>query len=100
MAAVSHSLQGFNPTPTNSVYGAKQDEYVERSDQKISPHPSFLKRGITISPCGKGGIRGIGGSFCLLSSSGASGIWPLRPLAEPVNRRAEPPGRFAAMKEK
>ncbi len=87
MAAVSHSLQGFNPTPTNSVYGAKQDEYVERSDQKISPHPSFLK-------------RGIGGSFCLLSSSGASGIWPLRPLAEPVNRRAEPPGRFAAMKEK
>jgi hypothetical protein len=36
-----------------------QDGYVERFDQKISPRPSFPKRGITISPFGKGGIRGI-----------------------------------------
>jgi len=50
---------GFNTTPTNSVYGAMQDGYVERFDQKISPRPSFPKRGITISPFGKGGIRGI-----------------------------------------
>jgi hypothetical protein len=48
-----------NTTPTNSVYGAMQDGYVERFDQKISPRPSFPKRGITISPFGKGGIRGI-----------------------------------------
>jgi len=47
------------PTPTNSVYGAMQDGYVERFDQKISPGPSLPKRGITISPFGKGGIRGI-----------------------------------------
>jgi len=46
-------------TPTNSVYGAMQDGYVERFHQKISPRPSFPKRGITISPFGKGGIRGI-----------------------------------------
>jgi len=49
----------FNSTPTNSVYGAMQDGYVERFNQKISPRPSFPKRGITISPFGKGGIRGI-----------------------------------------
>jgi len=48
-----------NTTSTNSVYGAMQDGYVERFDQKISPRPSFPKRGITISPFGKGGIRGI-----------------------------------------
>jgi hypothetical protein len=36
-----------------------QDGYVEQFDQKISPRPSFPKRGITISPFGKGGIRGI-----------------------------------------
>jgi hypothetical protein len=48
-----------NTTPTNSVYGAMQDGYVERFDQKISPRPSLPKRGITISPFGKGGIRGI-----------------------------------------
>jgi len=46
-------------TPTNSVYGAMQDGYVEWFDQKISPRPSLPKRGITISPFGKGGIRGI-----------------------------------------
>jgi hypothetical protein len=46
-------------TPTNSVYGAMQDGYVERFDQKISPRPSFPKRGIKFSPFGKGGIRGI-----------------------------------------
>jgi hypothetical protein len=45
-----------NTTPTNSVYGAMQDGYVERFDQKISPRPSFPKRGITISPFAKGGI--------------------------------------------
>jgi hypothetical protein len=28
-----------NTTPTNSVYGAMQDGYVERFDQKISPRP-------------------------------------------------------------
>ena len=32
-------------TPTNSVYGAMQDGYVDRFDQKISPRPSFPKRG-------------------------------------------------------
>ena len=48
-----------NTTPTNNVYGAMQDGYVERFDQKISPRPSFPKRGITISSFGKGGIRGI-----------------------------------------
>ena len=30
---------GINTTPTNSVYGAMQDGYVERFDQKISPRP-------------------------------------------------------------
>jgi len=30
-----------NTTPTNNVYGAMQDGYVERFDQKISPRPSF-----------------------------------------------------------
>jgi hypothetical protein len=30
-----------------------------KSAAKIPPHPSFPKRGITISPFGKGGIRGI-----------------------------------------
>ena len=49
----------INTTPTNSVYGAMQDGYVERFDQKISPRPSFPKRGRIISPFGKGGIRGI-----------------------------------------
>jgi len=39
--------------------GAMQDGYVERFDQKISPRPSLPKRGITISPFGKGGLRGI-----------------------------------------
>jgi len=32
-----------------------QDGVVERFDQKISPRPSFPKRGITISSFGKGG---------------------------------------------
>jgi len=31
----------LNTTPTNSVYGAMQDGYVERVDQKISPRPSL-----------------------------------------------------------
>ena len=35
-----------------------QDGYVERFDQKISPRPSFPKRGITISPFGKWGTKG------------------------------------------
>ena len=41
-----------NTTLTNNVYGAMQDGYVERFDQKISPRPSLPKRGITISPFG------------------------------------------------
>jgi hypothetical protein len=52
-------ITGISTTPTNSVYGAMQDGYVEWFDHKISPRPSFPKRGITISPFGKGGIRGI-----------------------------------------
>ena len=32
----------ISTTPTNSVYGAMQDGYVKRFDQKISPHPSPL----------------------------------------------------------
>jgi len=35
---VNRILQ-VNTTPTNSVYGAMQDGYVERFDQKISPRP-------------------------------------------------------------
>jgi hypothetical protein len=34
-------LGWLNTTPTNSVYGAMQDGYVERFDQKISPCPSL-----------------------------------------------------------
>ena len=62
-------------TPTNSVYGAMQDGYVERFDQKISPHPSFPKRGITISPFGpllqrlRGEQRGNKGDFVNCRSS-------------------------------
>ena len=57
-AVVPVLIRRIGTTPTNSVYGAMQDGYyVERVDQKISPRPSFPKRGITISP--KGGIRGI-----------------------------------------
>jgi len=34
-------MEKSNTTPTNSVYGAMQDGYVERFDQKISPCPSL-----------------------------------------------------------
>ena len=48
----------LNTTPTNSVYGAMQDGYVERFDQKISPRPSLPKRGITISNLWQRGNKG------------------------------------------
>ena len=52
-----------------------QDGYVERFDQKISPRPSFPKRGITISPFGplrqrlRGEQRGNKGDFVNCRSS-------------------------------
>jgi len=38
---IRNNYQSPNTTPTNSVYGAMQDGYVERFDQKISPRPSL-----------------------------------------------------------
>jgi len=55
-AVVPVLIRRISTTPTNSVYGAMQDGYVERFDQKISPRPSFPKRGKTISPFGRGKV--------------------------------------------
>ena len=40
-AVVPVLIRRISTTPTNSVYGAMQDGYVERFDQKISPRPFF-----------------------------------------------------------
>jgi len=48
-----------------------QDGYVERVDQKISPRPYFPKRGITISPFGKGeAVKKFSNTFSPLMGEG------------------------------
>jgi hypothetical protein len=47
-----------NTTPTDGICGVMQDGYVDRFDQKISPHPSFPKRGVTNFPLWKRGNKG------------------------------------------